>query len=507
MATKRNLLKDKRYSLLRELKGTATDEMARFHSMGAHSLGIGRKMENGKPSNTLALRVYVSKKIPESRLSASNTIPKKIRHFSRLDNKETSLETDVIEVPPPQLEAIDPKDKFRPAPGGVSVGIPSVTAGTLGGWVWDKTDDTIVMLTNDHIIGDAAGVGIVQPGVADGGSLPVDRIGTTKRRIVRSFSQPNDVDCAIGDVDNTANHDLRVEEIGPAVYAIDSAEIDMRVEKYGRTTKHTFGEVQDIDYSTAFGGRSYEDCIYVDIVSPSVDWSKGGDSGSLVFSQEAIDSDSTIKPAVGLHFAGGIGATYGIECKIQNVFQKLDLTTLCSGAFAAFIESLFDAEEEGAVSEGAQARLTTLSALASRSVTSVRPFLTTARDRRFVANTRFHAGIARDVQSQLQNSSRGRMITKFVDKHRAPLLNLLTQDRDIQRATVKTLRPIVAGATTTTDVLNRVITDDDIAELKQLAKELSRRGDKRVNAAIKPLLALTSRASGKSIATLLQLKL
>ena len=66
----------------------------------------------------------------------------------------------LIEVPPPELEVIDPTDKFRPAPGGVSVGIPSVTAGTLGGWVWDKTDDTIVMLTNDHIIGDSAGVNL-----------------------------------------------------------------------------------------------------------------------------------------------------------------------------------------------------------------------------------------------------------------------------------------------------------------------------------------------------------
>lgn len=506
MATRRNLVKDKRYPLLRELKGTSAAEMADFHAKGAHSLGIGRKIENGTLSNTLALRVYVSKKLPESRLSASNVIPGKIRFFSRLDNKEVTLETDVIEVPPPELEAIDPTDKFRPAPGGVSTGIPSVTAGTLGGWVWDKTDDTIVMLTNDHIIGDSAGVGIVQPGILDGGSLPADRIGTTKRRIMRSFTQANDVDCAIGDVDDTANHDLRVEEIGPAVYAIENAEIDMLVEKYGRTTQHTFGEVQDVDFSTAFGNRTYVDCIYVDIVPPSADWSAGGDSGSLVFSQDTIDSDSTIKPVVGLHFAGGIGATYGIECKIQNVFQKLELTTLCSGAFAAFIEGLFDAEEEGAVSEAAQARLTTLSALASRSVTRVTPFLTAAGDRRFAANTRFHAGIARDVQAQLQNSKRGQLVTKFVDKHRAPLLDLLTQNRDIQRVAIKTLRPIVAGATTSTDVLNRVITDQDLVQFKQLATELSRRGDKRVKAAIKPLLALTTQASGKTIASLLQLK-
>ncbi|MDX2505600.1 MAG: hypothetical protein QNL62_14135 [Gammaproteobacteria bacterium] len=506
MASQRNMKKDENYPLLREFKGIGMD-MNRFNAMGAHSIGIGRKMENGKPTNTLALRVYVSKKLPESRLETANMIPKKVRHFSRLANKEINLVTDVIEVPPPELEVIDPTDKFRPAPGGVSVGIPSVTAGTLGGWVWDKTDDTIVMLTNDHIIGDSAGVGIVQPGVFDGGSLPGDRIGTTKRRIVRSTTVPNDVDCAIGDVDNTADHDLRVEEIGPAVYATELAELDMLVEKYGRTTSHTYGEVQDIDYSTSFGGRSYEDCIYVDVVSPSIDWSKGGDSGSLVFSQTPIEPGSEIKPAVGLHFAGGIGATYGIECKIQNVFQKLDLTTLCSGAFAAFIEALFDAEEEGVVSEAAQGRLLGLSALATRSATRIKPFITNPRERLFAANQRFHAGIARDVQAKLLGSKRGRLVTKFVDDYRAPILNLLTQDRDIQRATIKTLRPLVAGATTTTDVLNRVITDDDLKQLKLLAKQVSSRGNSRVKAAIKPVLALTSSASGKSIASILNLKL
>jgi hypothetical protein len=506
MANKRNLLNDKRYPLLREFKGTGI-EMSRLNSMGAHSFGIGRKMENGKPTNTLALRVYVNRKLPESRLTAGNMVPKKIRHFSRLAAKEIELVTDVIEVPPPELEAIDPTDSFRPAPGGVSLGIPSVTAGTLGGWVWDKTDDTIVMLSNDHIIGDSAGVGIMQPGAFDGGSLPADRIGQTKRRIIRSTTVTNDVDCAIGDIDDTMDHDLRVEEIGPAVYATDVAELDMLVEKYGRTTSHTFGEVQDVDYSTAFGGRSYDDCVYVDIVPPSADWSAGGDSGSLVFSQSAIDSESEIKPVVGLHFAGGIGATYGIECKIQNVFQKLDLTTLCTGAFAAFIEALFDTEEEGVVSEAAEIRLRNLSALASRSATSVKPFITAGRDRQFAASGRFHAGIARDMQARLQDSKRGRIVTQFVDRHRAPLLNLLTRDRDIQRATIKTLRPLLAGATTTTDVLNRVITDDDLKLLKALANGISRKGDKHVKAAIKPLLALTSRASGKSIASILQLKL
>ena len=83
MAASRRILKDRRYPLLREFKGT-TLEMDRFRSLGAHSIGIGRKMENGKPTNTLALRVYVDRKRPESALSAESLIPPRIRHHSRL---------------------------------------------------------------------------------------------------------------------------------------------------------------------------------------------------------------------------------------------------------------------------------------------------------------------------------------------------------------------------------------------------------------------------------------
>lgn len=505
MASKRNLAKDKRYALLREFKGTQM-EFASLEPLGAHSTGIGRKIVNGKSTDTLALRVYVSKKLPKKHLSPAAMVPKKIRHFSRISAKNIELETDVIEVPPAQFEAIDPTDRFRPAQGGVSLGIPSVTAGTLGGWVWDMTDDTIVMLSNDHVIGDSAGVSIMQPGVADGGSLPTDRIGETKRRIVRSATVPNDVDCAIGNPDDSAVYDLRVEEIGPAVYATDFAALDMLVEKFGRTTKHTFGEVQDVDWSGTVSGRPFEDCMFVDIVAPSTDWSAGGDSGSLVFSQQTIEEDSDIKPAVGLHFAGPQFGTYGLACKVQNVFTRLNLTNLCSGAFAAFIEALFETEEEGALSLESETRLRTLSALATGSALNIKPFMTVARDNQLATARRFHSGIARDVQTRLRESKRGRLITQFVDRNRAALLNALTQDRDIQRATIKALRPLVAGATITTDVLNRAITEEDLERLQTLAKEIVRKGDRKMKAAVKPLQALSSRASGKSLAKILQIK-
>jgi hypothetical protein len=180
----------------------------------------------------LSLRVYVARKRPEKSLGSAERVPDHVRFLSRKAEHEVRLETDVIETPPAQLE-VDPETRIRPVPGGVSGGIAGST-GTIGGWVWDNTDDTIVALSNDHVFEHTAGVDILQQGTADGGSLPADKIGDVKRGIARSATTPNRVDCAIGDPDSSDIYDLSVLEIGPAVYATEVAVLDMLVEKYGR---------------------------------------------------------------------------------------------------------------------------------------------------------------------------------------------------------------------------------------------------------------------------------
>jgi hypothetical protein len=297
-----------------------------------------------------------------------------------------------------------------------------------------------------------------------------------------------------------------VLEIGPAVYAIDVAMVDLQVEKYGRTTEHTFGEITDSDYETLVDGLyTYDDCIRVDVVEPSDDWSAGGDSGSLVFSQTPISSGSSIKPVVGLHFAGA--STYGVGCKIQNVFDQLDLTTLCAGAFAAFLDSLFEAEAVGEVSKEAEARLGLVSSLAARAKISLAPPSFVRRERNNYRSRSLYYGISRDVQKRLSASRAGRAVTDFVDSQRAELLTLLAKDGDVRRATIAALRPLVMGATTTTDVLERVFTDKDLKRMDKLAREITAKASPELQETLKPLLALRGKAEGKSMARLLGLKL
>jgi hypothetical protein len=469
-------------------------------------MGIGRKLVHGKLTDQLALRIYVAKKLPMTAVPASERVPEQIQFFSRGLNKEQRVLTDVIETPPAVFE-LDPTDRTRPVPGGVSVDGISGTAGTLGGWVWDTTDDTIVSLSNHHVYGHVAGPDVVQPGPFDGGASPADKIGDVKRGIQRLAGVTNTVDCAIADADSSDIYDLSVPEIGPAVYALETPSLDLLVEKFGRTTQHTFGEITDNDLETTVSGFSFDDCCRIDIVAPTVDWSAGGDSGSLVFSQTAISGDSGIKPVVGLHFAGPQVGTYGVACKIQNVFAQLQLTTLCAGAFEAFLDALFETETIGEVSEASAQRLRGLAAMAARGPVLAAPPPFERVTQRTAAARRLPRGLARDLQARLATTKSGRLISEFVDSHRAELVTLLAKDGDVRRATVAAFKPLLAGATTTTEVLERVFTLKDLERLDRLAREVSRKAGASLKRALKPISALRSSAERKSIAKVLGISL
>ncbi len=489
------------YARLREYKATevTTDWVAR---LGAHSVGIGRKEVKGKRTGALALLVYVDRKQPLARLSAE-PVPTTVTFQSRKEAKELRLATDVIETPRPAPEQ-DPETRIRPVPGGVSFGINGTT-GTLGGWVWDTTDDTIVALTNNHVLLNTIGADTLQQGTADGGSLPADKIGDVKRSIARTLRGTNLVDCAISDVDVASNVDDRVLEIGPGVYAVATPTLDMLVEKFGQTTHHTFGEITDVDLeTTSTEGFSFDDQLRIVPVDPSDDWSAGGDSGAIVFGQEAASGDA--KPAVGLHW-GGSGAN-GVACKIQNVFSALSLTTICAGLFSAFLDSLFETETEGEVEADTEARLRGLAAVApfvSAPIGTPLPVTRRAWTRASVG--RFHAGISRDLQARLEASQRGRLVASFVDANRADIARLLLKDGDVRRATVAALRPLVAGATTTTDVLERVFTATDLKRLDALARELGRRGGPELANNLQSVRRLAKTAEGRSAAEILGIKL
>ena len=120
---------------------------------------------------------------------------------------------------------------------------------------------------------------------------------------------------------------------------------------------------------------------------------------------------------------------------------------------------------------------------------------------------RFHAGISRDLQARLETSQRGRLVASFVDANRADIARLLLKDGDVRRATVAALRPLVAGATTTTDVLERVFTATDLKRLDALAGSSVAVAAPSWPTTLQPVRRLAKTAEGRSAAEILGIKL
>ncbi|MDH5179807.1 MAG: S1 family peptidase [Gammaproteobacteria bacterium] len=303
--------------------------------------GIGYKNLAGKD---LSIVCSVERKLPLSQLSNRDLVPKTI----------DGIQTDVIETG--RIHTFNAHlSRHRPAPGGVSIGHRDITAGTLGCIV--KKDGKRVILSNNHVLANsndaAIGDAILQPGPADGGKYPDDHIanllefipismldgGTggsncpiangfasvlnlfaaatgsaTRLRPVKIQATDNLVDAAIALPLNDADVLDDIMDIG-AIAGLKPAELNMEVQKSGRTTQYTSGVIQQIDVTVDVSYGAGQTARFTDqlLTGPI---SQGGDSGSAV-----LDKDKNL---VGLLFAGSNSST--IVNRIENVFSALGLS-------------------------------------------------------------------------------------------------------------------------------------------------------------------------------------
>ncbi len=206
--------------------------------------------------------------------------------------------------------------RIRPLHPGLSVAHTAVTAGSIGAFVVAEDDERLRVLSNNHVLADSdrGGPGdvVLQPGPADGGTAPADRIGTVDRVAPLLRDRPNVVDAATAVLDEGVSADLAYPA-GPLV-GVAGVDLGQRVEKVGRTTGLTRGEVTviELDGLTVqypVGLVRFDDQIEVTGNGPGP-FSAGGDSGSVVY-------DPASSEAVGLLFAGserggpgGQGLTY-----------------------------------------------------------------------------------------------------------------------------------------------------------------------------------------------------
>ena len=210
--------------------------------------------------------------------------------------------------------ALGETGRVRPLRPGISIAHVDVTAGTLGAFV--HRDGKVHVLSNYHVLSGTpqATVGdvIVQPGPADGGQAPRDRVGTLAARVELEPNGDATVDCAIALLDEQeVDPEYPVGRITTTAVALGGEQ----VAKIGRTTAVTRGRVSAIEldnvvvgYGEELGELSFDNQIEIESTG-SGPFSRGGDSGSLVYREDGV--------ALGLLFAGsesggenGTGLTY-----------------------------------------------------------------------------------------------------------------------------------------------------------------------------------------------------
>ncbi len=285
-------------------------------------LGIGEKESAGRSTGRLCVKVYVAKKSKDFTVASEAEVPPDIQ----------GLKTDVVEIgeieayPPPKTEEVealvDRKKYPRPVPAGSSVGHPDVSAGTFGCLVYQGNN--IFILSNNHVLANSnqarIGDAIVQPGIADGGENPRDRVGSLAMFVpMRMDGPPNLVDCAIA---RTTLDQVRPEilQIGLPNRMILAPTRGTAVKKRGRTTELTTnGIIEDINFTVRVSYREAGWALFRNqILIRGAGFSAGGDSGSLIVAHQC-------NRPVGLLFAGNAGSGTTIANRISVVLETLNV--------------------------------------------------------------------------------------------------------------------------------------------------------------------------------------
>ena len=304
--------------------------------------GIGYKITKREKTEDLSIVCSVKEKLPASQLSKKDMVPATIN----------GTPTDVLETGP--IRAFPARtDRWRPAPGGVSIGHRDISAGTLGCLV--KKNGQTFILSNNHVLANSnnaqPGDPILQPGPIDGGKWPNDRIaelhefveivflapeppgdcgvargvasllsgiakivGSKSRlRAVNIRAVENLVDAAIARPFNEQDVSNEILEIG-TIKGLSQGELGMAIKKSGRTTELTTGEIQQVNVTVNVQYGTGLIASFTDQLMAGA-MSQGGDSGSAV-----LDNTDNL---VGLLFAGSDTTT--IINRIENVFSALGL--------------------------------------------------------------------------------------------------------------------------------------------------------------------------------------
>lgn len=293
------------------------------------------------------LIVGVEKKVPLQTLDAQDRIPKTL---------PDGRQTDVIVIPKIRFNVYCNQENYgcgihairqRPIVGGISYAPEDSGAATLGMFVRDNIDDSIVALSCNHVIGpelgpgstwpdyyvlDVEDVNLLQPSPLDGGLSPEDRLGTGKRAIGTIFGPygENIVDAAIANLTGINLYTPGIQSLlkGGHFPFAEKYEygVGNEVKKSGRTTGLSIGTISSVaaNVTAILGADTPNNRAYYTgtiMVTSSTRFSAGGDSGSIVVCK--IGGQWKI---IGILFAGSSDGLTSFLCHISDVASLLDVS-------------------------------------------------------------------------------------------------------------------------------------------------------------------------------------
>lgn len=240
----------------------------RLNEPGVIGVGIGGGVP-GKRSGFLAVRIAATSR------EALEALPKRIHGIPVVGELASEFHT---------------QRRCRPVHAGVSVGLASVGSlpGTLTGFVTIR--GTTYALSAAHVLCPAAAgaqIDVVQPAIADNGSMAADVIGTS----LYAQWQSDGIDAHVAKLNSDIEINCRLNFRYHSRRLYGSASlpvIDMPVCKIGKRTWHTNGKVTiiglDLRVTCHDGSKMVVRNNFL-VRGRGGKFSDSGDSGSLVFSK------------------------------------------------------------------------------------------------------------------------------------------------------------------------------------------------------------------------------
>jgi hypothetical protein len=229
------------------------------------------------------------------------------------------LALSILAIGPAMIEADNgPNHRVRNLNFGVSGGnVNDISrrfccSGTLGALLTAGGNQYI--LSNNHVMGlsgqGQAGQDISQPGLIDNGC----QIHTVVADFTVAPPLSSGVDAAIAQLrPGLMNSTGSIEDIGTISSVVKAPTVGLAVQKSGRTTGHTTGSIGSINTTVSVrypkscgGGGGTLHTFTNQVVINSSTFSAGGDSGSLI-----VSNNASCPQPVALLFAGSSSSTIG----------------------------------------------------------------------------------------------------------------------------------------------------------------------------------------------------